>query len=195
MRGDVGIALYEHCFYSFLTRSSAPVWVRFFFRLLGADGAVGDHGAGVSAGLGVEIVGVPVDHGGAAQDLSQAETAGHHGQIRPAAAGQQGRQVSGMAGMGAARRVIVAPGGAFVDMEGEKACVGIRKSPDPDLYEDAAWGLPEPRQPPQSRMRPVPPDPCHGIGPPVWCTHKITSRKTMREVMIIFVRTRGTFRV
>ena len=104
----------------------------------GVDLAAGDQNARVPGGLGGEVIPPGVDHHGLADDLPEGKAVGQdrlEGVALPA--GEEGREVPGMVGMGAVVWVIMALhmgggvvrriGGAApgVDVEGNDAAAAI----------------------------------------------------------------------
>ncbi len=98
-------------------------------RSVRTDDAAGDHGAGISGGLSLKVVGVLVDDDGAVQNIFNGKTLVIKAHPGVALVCKKRRHVSGMVWMETARRAIVPSGfckasGAvpvFMDMHGIEA--------------------------------------------------------------------------
>ena len=149
--------------------------------------SAGDFLAGVAGGLGGEIVGGFVDDDGFADDLIHPEAAGEDGHFGFSPAGQQGRQISGMVGVGLPGGVEVSTtlgevpsptASPFVDMKGIKPIPG--KAPNLSRHQHTAAVLAEANGSHEFWIGSSAADTGHRTGQSTWL-HKITSGQYMHQ--------------
>ena len=112
----------------------------------GQNHTAGNHPPGISRRLGVEIIGVLMDHDGTAKDISHAKAARQHRLTGLTVTGEQRRQIAGVIRMLHALGIEMAVGfreiradavRALVDMKAEEAAV-LGQSPnmgdDPNAF-------------------------------------------------------------